>query len=111
AVFGNVVTEDVGGGYTGAPVKLKKRCRGSAGEAAFGAHWHCCEHAGRSKVENFFAITTPARFTAASARNLPLPGSAGEGGHVNLPVPRLIGGVRYPFPVGSDLPVNLASRA
>ncbi len=109
AVFGHVVAENVSGRDRRSSVKLKKRYRSASGKRTYGADWYRSQHAHGSEIENFFAVSAPARFGPSSTRNLPFSSSARKRGHVNFPVSRIIGCVRNPLPIGRNLTIPLAS--
>src|SRR5580698_929143 len=111
AILGYIVGKNVRRGNWSAAVDLEQRCGCSGREDAFAVDWHCRQDSAGRDVENFLAVSAPARFTAAAARHLPFSGSAGKRGDVNLPCTGFIGGIGHPFSIGRNLAVDFAALA
>src|ERR1035438_4297445 len=102
-IFCDIVGKDVGGGNRSAAVNLEEGC-GRAGRENTGAvdgHGH--QHAAGGQVENFLAVSAPARFRATTTRHLPLSCGTGKRRDIDFPIPGLIGGIGHPFSVGRNL--------
>src|SRR5260370_2618362 len=111
AVFADVVTEDVGGRDRRSSVKLEERRRRAGGKSAECADRYRGQRPCAAKVENFFAVSAPAGFGPAAARDLPLSHCTWECGPVNFPVPRLVGSIPDPFSISRNLTIILISCA
>src|SRR5579863_6718134 len=86
AVWSDVVGEQVGGRDRRPRVDGKQVARRSRRKSSLGADLSFGQHLLWSDVEDGFAIATPARLGAATARNLPLAGSCRKRGYIDLPI-------------------------
>src|SRR5208282_5429491 len=103
AIFGDVISKNVGAGNRRAAADLEQK-RGRPGrENTFTVDRHCHQHSVGCDVEDFLSVSAPPWLGAPAAGHLPFPRRARERGDVNLPVAGLIGGIRHPFTIGRNL--------
>src|SRR5437868_14749523 len=102
-----IVGKCIGGRDWRTPMELEQWRELGGGESVFRAYRNCRQDASGRKIEDLFAISAPARFSAAASRNLPLARRVGECCDINFPLTGFIGGVSQPFAVLGNLSVGL----